>query len=41
MPPLSITEAQLDRMMDVLHRCTREATEGVDAAEGVDRGGGR
>lgn len=40
-PPLSISEAQIDQMMDVLYRCTREATEGVDAAEGIDLVGGR
>ena len=31
MPPLSITEAQLDRMLDVIFRCVREVTEGIAA----------
>src|SRR5690606_36880854 len=37
MPPLSITEAQLDRMMGVMLRCVREVTEGGqgDRSEGV------
>lgn len=32
MPPLVITVDQLDRMMDVLLRCTREVTEGTESA---------